>query len=278
MKRNFYPGDEWLYFKIYGGIKACDDLVGGGRICRLMGKMQRGGLIRQWFFIRYSDPDFHLRLRLNLTDTRLAGDAMRVVNSLLRPLCETQELHKFTIDTYTREIERYGASVMELTEELFCIDSEAVCAILQGIKGLNADYRWITAFVSADSFLSAVGLDLPRKLETLSELSVAYRNEYGYNSHNGKQLNDMYRQRRKVITEALQCPGGELLKLLPIFERRDARIAAAVAGRTHRLNVTSLLHMMMNRHFASQNRTNELLVYDFLKRIYASETARNKAR
>ena len=26
MKRNFYPGDEWLYFKIYGGIKACDDL------------------------------------------------------------------------------------------------------------------------------------------------------------------------------------------------------------------------------------------------------------
>ena len=66
--------------------------------------------------------------------------------------------------------------------------------------------------------------------------------------------------------------------MLPRSERRDARIAAAGAGGAHRFNGPSLLHIMKNRHFASQNRTNELLVYDFLKRIYASETARNKAR
>ena len=26
-KRTFYPGDEWLYFKLYTGIKTADDIL-----------------------------------------------------------------------------------------------------------------------------------------------------------------------------------------------------------------------------------------------------------
>ena len=275
MKRDFYPGSEWLYFKIYGGIKACDDLI-SSKIYPAMKRLQSHGIIRQWFFIRYSDPDFHLRLRLNLADTRFVGEAILAVGHLLQPLCDVHDLHKFTIDTYSRELERYGASVMQPTESLFCIDSEAVAAMLQSIKGGNADYRWLTAFISIDRFLSALGCDTRKKLEYITTINNSYRMEYGYNDHNSKQLNEMYRHRRKAITPAMKCPDDTLSKLLPILHHRDSRIKATAAEQADRLNVLSLLHMMMNRHFASQNRTNELLVYDFLRRFYTSEIAINK--
>ena len=277
VKRNFYPGDEWLYFKIYGGIKTCDSLV-SGKLYSLMNRLKRGGGISQWFFIRYSDPDFHIRLRLRLVSGEFFGKVVSAVNKLLRPMCDNGTLHKFVIDTYCREIERYGENVMQLTEDLFCIDSECACAVLRKMEGLPLDYRWISAFVSVDGFLSALGLDVNEKLELMGRLSASYRAEFGYNEHNGKQLNDMYRSRRNVIAKALHGADGVVTMVARYFERRNRLIASKACGKAALLNVASLVHIMMNRHFASQNRVNELLLYDFLKRFYRSEVARGNVR
>ena len=275
-KRNFYPGDEWLYFKIYGGIKTCDDLI-CGKLYSLMSRLKRSGEISQWFFIRYSDPDFHIRLRLRLVSDDFFGKVVWAVNKLLRPMCDNDTLHKFVIDTYCREIERYGENVMQLTEELFCIDSECVCAVLRKISGTSPDYRWILAFVSVDGFLSALGFDVNEKLALMGRLSASYRAEFGYNGHNGKQLNDMYRSRRNAITKALHGDDVAITAVVPYFERRNRFIASKACGKEASLNVASLVHIMMNRHFASKNRVNELLLYDFLKRFYRSDIARCEA-
>lgn len=275
VKRNFYPGDEWLYFKIYGGIKTCDDLV-CGKLYSLMNRLKRDGYVSQWFFIRYSDPDFHIRLRLRLVSDDSFGKVVRAVNKLLRPMCDSSVLHKFVIDTYCREIERYGENVMQLTEDLFCIDSECVCAVLHKMSGMSPDYRWILAFVSVDGFLSALGLGVNEKLELISKLSASYRAEFGYNEHNGKQLNDMYRSRRDVIVKVLHGVDSAFTTIVPYFERRNWFVASKTKGKVAALNVASIVHMMMNRHFASQNRVNELLLYDFLKRFYRSEIARGE--
>lgn len=276
VKRNFYPGDEWLYFKIYGGIKSCDDLV-CGKLYSLMNRLKRSGEVSQWFFIRYSDPDFHLRLRLRLVSNDFLGKVVGAVGALLRPMCDSGLLHKFVIDTYCREIERYGESVMQLTEELFCIDSECVCAVLRKMSGTSPDSRWISAFVSVDGFLTALGLGVNEKLELMGRISASYRAEFGYDGHNGKQLNDMYRSRRRVIAKALHGTEDTVAAVAPRFERRNRLVASKACGTAASLNVASLVHMMMNRHFASQNRVNELLLYDFLKRFYRSEIARQEA-
>ena len=96
IKRNFYPGDEWLYFKIYGGIKTCDDLI-CGKLYTLMKKLKRDKIIDKWFFIRYSDPDFHIRLRLHITTPEYMWSAICAINKLLRPLCDTYILNRFII-------------------------------------------------------------------------------------------------------------------------------------------------------------------------------------
>ena len=42
-----------------------------------------------------------------------------------------------------------------------------------------------------------------------------------------------------------------------------------------KFNVSSLMHMSMNRLFASGNRLNELMIYYSLDRFYQSELVRN---
>ncbi len=63
IRRKFIPGSRWLYFKIYTGIKTADE-VATRTLLPLLRELYEAKLIDDWFFIRYTDPDFHLRLRL----------------------------------------------------------------------------------------------------------------------------------------------------------------------------------------------------------------------
>src|SRR5262249_46206428 len=56
VRRRFAPGSEWTYAKLYCGRAAADRLL-AEQIAPL------AGIADQWFFIRYEDPDFHLRVR-----------------------------------------------------------------------------------------------------------------------------------------------------------------------------------------------------------------------
>lgn len=66
--RIFIPGSEWLYFKIYTGTKTGDDIL-KNEVYDFVHDLRRKNIIDQWFFVRYNDPDFHLRLRLHINNT-----------------------------------------------------------------------------------------------------------------------------------------------------------------------------------------------------------------
>ncbi|OQY05888.1 MAG: hypothetical protein B6I20_00340 [Bacteroidetes bacterium 4572_117] len=72
MYRTIVLGNEWVYFKIYTGYKTAD-LVLTDAINPLAKELLEEEIIDKWFFIRYSDPDFNLRLRYRLTDLSQLG-------------------------------------------------------------------------------------------------------------------------------------------------------------------------------------------------------------
>ena len=51
-------------------------------------------------FIRYSDPEFHLRLRLHLTNINLLNEAFRYINSFLKTFLNKHIISHFHIDVY----------------------------------------------------------------------------------------------------------------------------------------------------------------------------------
>lgn len=276
IERNFYPGECWLYIKIYGGITTCDQLL-VDVICPTIMGLKRSKIIVKWFFIRYSDPDYHLRIRVLLNGQEKMAEALNAFNRRLLPMCRNRFLLKVSIDTYERELERYGVTTMDDTELFFDIDSQCICQLLKPLlnEGNGAE-RWRLAFVWVDTIMDAFRLDLNQKWELIKKMSDAYLKEFGFNEHNIKPLAKRYRHLSVTITQ-LMCRQSLDNASSKVINRNLHKIKKSFkAIDVEQLNLSSLLHMSMNRLFASHNRLNELVLYYCLERYYRKEVKRRK--
>jgi hypothetical protein len=109
----FKPGGEWSTVELYCGAVAADALLLDAVRPALDGA--------EWFFLRYPEPEWHLRVRLR-------GDAQRLL-----ALAADPRVWRAQLTTYVRETGRYGD--IEAAERAFCADSEAVCALLAAAPG-----------------------------------------------------------------------------------------------------------------------------------------------
>ena len=66
-ERYLIPGSEWLFFKIYTGPKSADTLLAGPLRILVTSLLERAH-VDSFFFIRYTDPEYHIRLRFHLPD------------------------------------------------------------------------------------------------------------------------------------------------------------------------------------------------------------------
>src|SRR5690606_23394635 len=79
--------------------------------------------ITSWFFIRYNDPDFHLRVRFCLKDNKHIGVLLSTFKEVLQPYINHNQLWDVQLNTYKPELERYGNNTMSLSEKFFFYDS-----------------------------------------------------------------------------------------------------------------------------------------------------------
>src|SRR5262249_7768085 len=142
-ERSFPPGSEWLYAKLYTGPATLDQVL-REVVQPVVESALRSGAAERWFFIRYGDPDWHLRLRFQGRPGRLQGEVLPALQAAAAPLLADGRLWRFQFDTYEREIERYGGPVgIVLAEQLFHADSEAVLALADWFTAdSRGDLRW----------------------------------------------------------------------------------------------------------------------------------------
>lgn len=290
VQRTFIPGSEWLYFKIYTGTKTADDIL-----VQIVGpyveNLYAEGVIDNYFFIRYSDPDFHIRLRLHIGDSVNYAKVFKDFLKHFQPCVDNGMIVKILCDTYVREIERYGSETIESAEDLFRADSAAVMRLLARCCDQPEEKReaihWQLALLLFDDTLTAFGYELPNKVRIARRMADSYRREFGFTTHGyTKQLNDKYRSFRKNIESAL-ASRSEFTAFEDILQSRKMEIQT-VMGRIHEdraADVTtyaaddllsSIQHMTMNRWFRVRNRMYELVIYDFLSRYYESADVRNQ--
>ncbi len=124
-RKSFGPGSQWLYAKLYLGDQAFEELLLRD-VAPLIARWRESTLLDRWFFVRYADPEPHLRVRFRATgthDTTLRED---LLNQLEHLLAEGR-LIRYAFDTYDPEYERYGGNgTMDAVERFFTIDSD-VC-------------------------------------------------------------------------------------------------------------------------------------------------------
>ena len=287
--RIFIPGSEWVYFKIYTGTKTADTIL-KNELYGYVQEILKNDLIDKWFFIRYSDPDFHIRLRLHLKETRNFNYIFNRFFVTCNPLVHSGLVWNIQCDTYQREMERYGANSIALVEQFFFMDSEYIIRLLHRLDNENSEQqRWKLALVLIDSFLSAFSFDLPQRKELLNTLAESFKKEFGFTHHHvTKQLNDKYRFYRKEIeyvmlwenevTDAIQIIKARRQVIIPIATKLTGMDQSGELQVSMQSLLTSMIHMTMNRWFRTKNRLHEMVIYEFLSRYYTSEIAKGVFR
>jgi thiopeptide-type bacteriocin biosynthesis protein len=290
-RRRFPPGSEWLYAKLYTGPATADQVL-RDVVAPVTAAALRSGATDAWFFVRYGDPDWHLRLRLHGEPRRLLAEVLPALQAAAAPLLEDGRLWRLQLDTYEREVERYGGDEgVALAEQLFEADSEAVAA-LAGLLAEDArgEARWRLAVCGMDLLLSDLGFDLDARHGLLRQLREAFAREHRADAALKRQLGERFRQEGKALQallEATQAP-GPLAPALAVLRRRSERLApvaarlraCAQAGRLAQPLAglaASYLHLHANRLVRSAQRAQEMVLYDFLYRLYQSRAAQAQA-
>ena len=284
IQRSYLPGSQWVYLKLYTGEKTADDLL-IQVIAPVVKKLQKNRHIEKWFFIRYADPDFHLRIRLLVRDSQFIGEILHLFYQKLDIWNRDRLLWKVQLDTYNRELERYRMHLIEEAESVFYADSACILSILKDLNG-NENHRWMIALKLIDELLSDFGLNTEGKQKLMEEVSKTYKTEFGFTEFNAKQFNTKFRDNKKTVESVLNnaLNEKEFISLCQPIKKRSKQFIPIVgqikikSKKEDKINelLKSYLHMMINRLFRSNNRLHELILYDFMSRYYASEIAKEK--
>jgi thiopeptide-type bacteriocin biosynthesis protein len=287
-RRNFAPGSSWLYVKVYMHPALADRLLVDSLVPRLRRWAKATG--GEWFFVRYADPELHLRLRLSGPPEALS----RLLPSLRRALdaaIADRIVQRVQLDTYEREVERYGGlRGVVLAERLFHADSVAVAEWLRDGSEALAEpaARRKLATLGVHRLLTALRLDAAARLAVVTRLAGFARKEADLSDESIHGAAHSFRAHRPRLERMLVDPASEVPWAVPALERRERALAPVVQALARAeaagelavpvaLLAESYAHMHVNRVLASEHAAQEFLVCDYLRRLYESAAARARS-
>jgi lantibiotic biosynthesis protein len=294
--RSLTLGSGCMYLKLYVGAATAERILTELVAPQAAAAIARGDA-SHWFFIRYSDPQHHLRLRFFGDPARLAANLLPAMECAAHPFRQQGAVWRMQLDTYERELERYGGPAgIELLERIFWIDSEATLELLCGAEeGLGDDVRWLVALRGADQLLGDLGLPEPRRLDLYTRIQEELDREHGTGAQFHKQLGIRYRSRQADIERLLASSDSSSIRLgdetleraVAILMRRSIRLAPllvelqasdAAGSLQPGLDAMrwSLVHMHLNRLLKSAQRSQELVLCSYLRRYHAGLFARRE--
>ncbi len=287
IKRSFILGDDWLYYKIYLGNKTADRVL-QEVLDPLAQYFIEEGWIDQWFFIRYADPDFHLRVRWRLNEKRYINEILTRLKTHLTEYMDLGFIWKVQVDTYQREVERYGVETMQLLEKFFHLDTRNILLYYKNLREREEDKETCNLLFSLfylDTLLSHFGCTLPRKMALMEvaktdfaqrlqadskTFKVAGARYKKYEQEVHKILNGNYAELSEGWQHAIDVVFSQITNHKNIYEEIGAEVSQPGNEMVSNQLLGSIIHMSLNRLYPSNANYYELIVYSYLHKYYAS--------
>ena len=275
MKRYFCIGSEWLYYKIYTGVKTAD-LVLLEKLYPVILALQEEEVIHKWFFIRYKDDGDHIRIRFYCKKPENVSILISKIYPVLNKLLEDNIVWKIQTDTYQREIVRYGEDTMVASESLFWHDSELVLNYLSIKCSFEKnEMQLLFSFCAIDSFLNSFSLTNAEKLALMDILQLSFKHEMDADKMLKKELDKHYRELLQEIQLFLSGTAiNDYPEIFEMIQEKQNKTNNIIQSIKHNLQIPlssflmSHIHMTINRQYTSKQRMYELLIYDHLYRYY----------
>ncbi|QNK62329.1 lantibiotic dehydratase [Pedobacter sp. PAMC26386] len=284
IKSEFTLGSEWLYYKFYCGEKTADTILLQS-ITSITEELIKNKLIDQWFFIRYKDPNNHLRVRFHLKNTQQLAAVIGIIQKQISSFQQEKYIWNTQTDTYKRELKRYGYQLIYLAEEAFYYDSLYVLKMLDLVKSQEDEWlKLISCIKGADDILNCFSLSAEDKILIVTEMRDAYFKEFNGDKKTKQELDSKYRTIRPQIELFFKDEEKDNAQLKLIIKERFTilnGIFSKISWRDKSANrnnfITSHIHMFVNRLFNSSQRKIELVVYDILTKYLSAENKRVKS-
>lgn len=284
---------KWIYYKIYCGIKTADKLL-VEQIKPLVEELLDKKLIEKFFFIRYADPETHLRIRFLLSNKKDQCIVQSFISNCFDINIKQGTVFKIQTDIYFKEIERYGRNSIELSESLFFIDSTLCLEMLAHIDDTieGSQIKWKFALKSIDWCFSIFFNNNSEKLNFWGNLKESFLLEHSTNKTLRVQLDSKYRKSKIEIENILKYDSDKKFEgakmISELTNIRNIKTADSIFNIINLSNngelgiektslIASHIHMMVNRIFRSRQRTYEMVLYYFLYRYYKSIVEREKS-
>ncbi|EJP85542.1 lantibiotic dehydratase [Bacillus cereus] len=248
-----FPGDNWLFIKLYNDSTRDEELI-YNHIHEFCTNLVVNGDIDSYFFMRYADPKRHIRLRLSGDFSK--GNMLYTLNQWFLSLNKIGLLLIAEISTYEREVERYGGpKLIGLAESLFYYDSLCVEQILRCI---NNDETTLSleeiSIISIIHYLECFNIQFQKQLEIINNVT-SYKNytkefrekrdkylQIGNSLNNWKTLSGIENESRiisilQIRKEAIQILNNSMIEVEKQGELYNTREDI----------ILSIIHLHLNR-------------------------------
>lgn len=285
VQKKYTFGSEWIYYKIYLGNPGADRVI-TQHLYPLSQQLKNKGLIKDWFFIRYTDDQLgsHLRWRFLLNDLTNFGQVVHIFTQTLLNLQKQKLIIHSIPDTYQRELSRYLPYNIETSERLFGGDSWFVCHALYmlAIDETSTLHPDQIKLVLALKRIQQLFQGLELSSETIHKIIIGgqtnFTKEFGFDKHpKSKMLKDSLGKNylEQLIKPALSTQSiqeinpdfqmlvtqlGQLEKPILLKVKENLRQNGGEESEVISL-VGSYIHMFVNRFFSTTQRFQEMWLY-----------------
>lgn len=257
--------NNWIYVKLYVGTEFADSILK-----ELLLKINKE-LYMDWFFIRYWDSDFHLRIRFK-SNKLVQDNLFTEINKCLSSLIRENLIWKIQYENYEPEVERYSSIALNNVEELFCYDSEFYINVINNFYGFPDEkfkikfaiqniFHLVDDFSLTDEEKYQLFLSLKKEMfkdqNITSKINIELKKEKSFIQ---QYLNDVFQNNFSdndsisIYTEA----NVRSFKNKMVIESILSKI-----GRERTIIILkSVIHMNLNRCFSSNQNLYEAFIYD----------------
>lgn len=235
------PYDDWLYFKLYTTRKKELDLI---TLCikEFCSKLEEETGIH-YFFMRYIDTHPHIRLRFNASEEKLQKYTTRIFD-WLKTLLSQEMIARYTIDSYEREVERYGGKeLISLAEKVFMADSKVVENILYSNRLGTLDIPFeLSGVLTVVDFIDQLSLE-DSEIKALVHTYEKRQDSSLYFRENKKKILDEFRRTDSQMKKWATLRKESVEDYLEVYKRMDFSLE-------EKINIfSSFIHLHCNRLF-----------------------------
>lgn len=176
-----FPFEDWISLKIYFEEWEQESILVNS-INKYYRKILLLDNVEKSFFIRYKDPESHIRLRIKIKNYN--RELLELIQGLMNELKSITMINKCVWDTYTPEINRYGGlKCINKAENVFCSNSILNLSLMEYTRHMTNNLKLEDVYIlSAYKILLDMGL-------TDKEILI-FLNQYRY----GKKSNDEFKK------------------------------------------------------------------------------------